>query len=227
MPLVLFNWRPAMYAHASWWPDLPAAFIAKAQPMSRLTARVSASLLTQLDLNRRYLLSMPAIAWPLYAGQTIRSLAFELGLALLGARICSTVDRASVRAQEAALGAQARSRAIRYAQQWPAVAAAGTGLRLPADRAELVDCAGLVMVELARRACGPGSAQSSDHDPYGVADRLRLHFARNACLDTAQRPASRPASDCLDQADQLLASVLRLMRERPPAGPAPAPRVRS
>ena len=112
---MVFNWLPAAHAHRDWlgpWADL-------LEPRERaslsLLRRASQVLLDRHGLRQRYLRNDADHTWLLESEVTIRRLAQELGVAMLGAWVRHSLERAEVVRQLLVLGPAGRKRAMAYA----------------------------------------------------------------------------------------------------------------
>lgn len=119
--LLAFNWLPAGYAHRDWLGPWGELMTPRGDVSLRLVRRVSLVLIDRLGLRDRYVKEVRDESWLLEPHERLRTVAGELGRAMLGGWVRYGVQRADVALQVKCLGAAGRRQALDHAQRLTAL----------------------------------------------------------------------------------------------------------
>lgn len=112
---MVFNWLPAAHAHRDWLGPWAELLEPRDRVSLRLLRRASQVLLDRHSLRQRHLRHTNVYAWLLEPEVSIRRVAEELGVAMLGGWVRHSLERAEVAQQLLVLGPSARARAMAHA----------------------------------------------------------------------------------------------------------------
>lgn len=180
--MMAFNWLPAAYAHADWLSDWAEALGSRGAMSLRVLQRASIALLNRYDLRVRFLREVGPHGWLMHSHGEVCATANVLGTAMLGGWVHGRLERHAVAAQQAVLGTQGRSEALRHAHSLRALpfAPSAAGWPVVADSPAAVVRLGISCL-----------AALLDDPTDGARERFTLRFAHGTVvaldLSAAQR----------------------------------------